>query len=110
MVPRPITETVTVCETTMIPQSSTVNVQVMKCRPVTETVTRQTSVCVPYQVPVTVMTTQMRPIVGPGARGPECSGVVPVGSDPARWALSFSMRQVSQAACFTSEKPGEKRP
>jgi hypothetical protein len=67
MVPRPITETVTVCETKMIPHTSTVTVPVVKLRPVTDMVTRQTSVCVPYQVPVTVMTTQTRPIVQPAA-------------------------------------------
>jgi hypothetical protein len=65
MVPKPITEQVTVCQTTMIPHSSTVTVPVVKCRPVTDTVTRQRSVCVPYQVPVTVMTTQVRPVAGP---------------------------------------------
>ena len=60
MVPKPITETVAVCVTKMVPHSSTVTVPTVKCRPVTETVTRQVSVCVPYQVPVTVMTTQTR--------------------------------------------------
>src|SRR5262249_36545166 len=34
MVPKPITQTVQVCETKMIPHTSTVNVQVTKCRPV----------------------------------------------------------------------------
>jgi hypothetical protein len=62
MVPKPITQTVMVCQTTMIPHSSTVTVPVVKLRPVTDMVTRQTSVCVPYQVPVTVMTTQTRPV------------------------------------------------
>ena len=63
MVRKPVTQTVTVCQTTMIPHTSTVTVPVTKLRPVTDMVTRQTSVCVPYQVPVTVMTTQTRPVV-----------------------------------------------
>ncbi len=67
VITKPVTETVTVCETKMIPNYSTVTVPVVKCRPVTETVTQQRSVCVPYQVPVTVMTTQVRPVAGPAS-------------------------------------------
>ena len=51
MVPRPITETVTVCETTMIPHTSQVVVPTVKFRPVTETVTRQTRCAFPTRCP-----------------------------------------------------------
>ena len=92
MVRRPSRKRCMVCETKMIPHSSTVNVQVTKCRPVTEMVARQTSVCVPYQVPVTVMTTQTRPVVRPDARSPECARFVADGSEPARRSLSPATR------------------
>jgi hypothetical protein len=82
MVARPVTETVTVCETKMIPNTSTVTVPVAKCRPVTEYVPRQVSVCVPYQVPVTVMTTQTRPVAQPAAAAQSAPASSQTGASP----------------------------
>ena len=103
MVARPVTETVTVCQTKMIPHSQTVTVPVVKLRPVTDMVTRQTSVCVPYQVPVTVMTTQTRPVgtVAPAAQS--ASGFAPDRSEPVRRLLTAPRSRCASGVLVTTD-------